>query len=98
MKRKTTKVKCLLRLFRIKVKSLLWPTPEVVATHLQAENIVKLLRKQYSLQEQNKILLDCGERMLALREEDRRELVTKLEVLNTETMSLALALNLQLSK
>lgn len=95
MKTKTTKAKSLLRLLRRKFNSWVKPEPGVVATHLQAESIVHLLRKRYSLHEQNEILLECGELLLTLREEDRRHLEAKLQDLNTETMSLASAMNMR---
>jgi hypothetical protein len=86
-------MKKFLQSLRTRLSAVLSPEPEIQAEYV--DKVVFLLRRDFTTEEQNEILLSIGHKLSKLREEDMRRIEKEYAVLqeSTNTLKHKMAIN-----
>jgi hypothetical protein len=79
-------MKKLLQSLRTKLSAFLSPEPEIQEEYV--DKVVYLLRRDFTTNEQNQILLSIGHKLSKLREEDMRKMEKEYAILQESTNTL----------
>jgi hypothetical protein len=86
-------MKKFLQSLRTRLSAILSPEPEIQADYV--DKVVYLLRRDFTTEKQNEILLSIGHKLSKLREEDMRRIEKEYAILleNTNTLKSKMAIN-----